>query len=55
VSPESPESREVSEAERQAIRAIAKVEKACRAGEITKDEALRQIAALVAADEQRKP
>ena len=43
----------LSDAERVAIREMGKVTMACERGEMTKDEALRRIAALVAADDER--
>lgn len=43
----------LSEAERVAIREMGKITMACERGEMTKDEALRRIAALVAADDGR--
>jgi hypothetical protein len=43
----------LSEAERVAIREMGRITMACERGELTKDEALRRIAALVAADDER--
>lgn len=43
----------LSDAERTAIQEMGRIEKVCRLGALTKDEALRRIAKLVADDDER--
>jgi len=43
----------LSDAERVAIQEMGRIEKACRLGTLTQDEALRRIAKLVADDDER--